>query len=118
MEPVSIAEWMANFKNVAYVTKREGRKMSGKLEKKEFTLRAIRKCRKEPFKGIHTVYSGFNQAWREYYGKDDDPVVGVNKLVSSGDITGHSAKGGFQIGLLEDAKSKTIQVTLDKILED
>lgn len=101
------------------LTRMEVSKMpESKMEKKEFARKAIERCRTGKYKGIHTVYSGFNTAWREYYGKDEDPVVGVNKLIADGHITGHGAKGGFQIGLPEDAKSKAIQVTLDKILND
>ncbi len=110
-----LIEWLRGRKQLTHT---EGKTMAEKMEKKEFARKAIERCRKEPYKGIHTVFSGFNTAWREYYGKEDDPVVGVNKLVSDGHITGHGAKGGFQIGLPEDAKSKAIQVTLDKILGD
>ena len=33
-----------------------------KLTEEEFVLQAIKKLRKEPFRGIHSVYSGFNEA--------------------------------------------------------
>jgi len=84
----------------------------------EFFERAIRRCRKEGFKGIHTVYSGVNNAYRQFRGKDADPIAAVNKLIAAGHLAGNPAKGGFTIYLPEDAKSKTIQVTLDKILKD
>jgi hypothetical protein len=83
-----------------------------------FFTRAIKNCRKEGFKGIHTVYSGVNNAYRQYHGKEKDPVAAVNKLIEQGLLCGNPAKGGFTIYLPEDAKSKTIQVTLDKILKD
>ena len=89
-----------------------------KMETKEFARRAIVRCRKEGFKGLHTVYSGFNAAWREYYGKENDPIVGVNKLVMEGYLMGNPSKGGFTIYLPEDATSKPIQVALNKILAD
>jgi hypothetical protein len=89
-----------------------------KLAHKDFFERAIKKCRKEGYKGIHTVYSGVNNAFRQYYGKDADPIVAVNALIAKGELAGNPAKGGFTIYMPEDAKSKTIQVTLDKILAD
>ena len=34
-----------------------------KLTQAEFVKKAIVKLRKEPYKGIHTIYSGFNDAF-------------------------------------------------------
>jgi len=39
-----------------------------KLTEEEFVVQAIKNLRKEPFRGIHTVYSGFNEAFRKYFG--------------------------------------------------
>lgn len=87
-----------------------------RIAKEKFAVSAIRKLRTGKYKGIHTVYSGFNQAWKEYFG--DDPVIGVNKLIADGHITGHPAKHGFQIGLLEDAPNgKNTTEILNKILQ-
>ena len=35
------------------------------LNEEEFVFRAIKRLRKPPYKGIHSVYSGFNQAFKE-----------------------------------------------------
>ena len=40
---------------------------ANKLSEHEFVIRAIRKLRKPPYKGIHSVYSGFNKAFKDYF---------------------------------------------------
>ena len=55
-----------------------------KVSEYDFTVRAIKKLRKPPYKGIHSVYSGFNQAFREYF--DKDPVEVTTKLAEEGKI--------------------------------
>ncbi len=67
------------------------------LSEEEFTVRAIKKLRKKPYKGIHTVYSGFNDAWRDHFGTD--PVEGVQKLAQQGKTEILPAKGGAIIYL-------------------
>jgi len=39
-----------------------------KISEYDFVVKAIKKLRKPPYKGIHSVYSGFNQAFKEYFG--------------------------------------------------
>jgi len=51
-----------------------------KLTEEEFVLQAIRKLRKDPFRGIHTVYSGFNEAFRKYF--ESDPVEATSRLAA------------------------------------
>ena len=46
---------------------RKGDTMSEKLSHEEFVKKAIVSLRKEGFKGIHTVYSGFNNAFKKYF---------------------------------------------------
>jgi len=89
--------------------------MPDKISKDEFVFRAIKKCRKPPYKGIHTVYSGFNQVFREYFG--EDPIGQVNRMIEAKKIYGHPAKKGVMIYLPEDAPVKEVSVTLGKILE-
>jgi hypothetical protein len=90
--------------------------MSDKLPEDVFTKRAILRLRGERYKGIHTRYSGFNEAWREFY--NTDPVAGVNRLMKAGVISGHPAKGGFTIYLPEDAPAKVPKMVLSKILAE
>ena len=88
-----------------------------KLSAYEFVVRAIKKLRKPPYKGIHSVYSGFNQAFREYF--DKDPVEVTTKLAEEGKIASRPVKGGVILYLPEDSpasgKAKTV---LNKILEE
>ena len=41
--------------------------MSGKMSHEEFLKKAIVSLRKEGYKGIHTIYSGFNEAFKKYF---------------------------------------------------
>jgi len=69
----------------------------GKLSEAEFVRKAITTLRTGNYKGIHTRFSGFNQAFREYYGTD--PVAATKRLVEEGVITQHFARGGAMIYL-------------------
>jgi hypothetical protein len=77
--------------------------MGKKLTEFEFVARAIKKLRNPPYKGIHSVYSGFNQAFREYFNKD--PVEATTKLAKEGKIITRPVKGGVVLYLPEDAPS-------------
>jgi len=79
--------------------------MGKKLTEYEFVARAIKKLRKQPYKGIHSVYSGFNQAFREYF--NGDPVEATSKLAQEGKIATRPVKGGAILYLPEDAPSTT-----------
>jgi hypothetical protein len=77
--------------------------MGKKLTEYEFVARAIKKLRNPPYKGIHSVYSGFNQAFREYF--NNDPVEATTKLAKEGKIVTRPVRGGVVIYLPEDAPS-------------
>ena len=55
-----------------------------RLSEEEFVIQAIRRLRKDPFRGIHSVYSGFNEAYRKYFGTN--PVDTTNRLAAEGKI--------------------------------
>lgn len=76
--------------------------MSEKLSYEEFVKKAIVSLRKEGYKGIHTVYSGFNEAFKKYYG-DEDPIKITNQLAQEGKIALRPVKGGVMLYLTEDA---------------
>lgn len=78
--------------------------MAEKLSKVEFVKKAIPSLRKEPYKGIHTVYSGFNEAYRTYF--DADPVKDINEMLKTGAIEGHPAKKGVMIYLPGDGPKR------------
>ncbi len=68
-----------------------------KLTHEEFTLRAIEKLAKEGKETIHTVYSGFNDGFREYFA-GADPIAAVKQLVEQKKIAFRFARGGAVIG--------------------
>lgn len=79
--------------------------MEAKLSYEEFFKRSVLKLRNtEKSRGIHSVYSGFNQAFREYFGEDPIPVT--QQLVKEGAIVTRPVKGGAMIYLPADAPAQ------------
>jgi hypothetical protein len=76
-----------------------------KLTPAEFVKRAIVSLRKDPYKGIHSVYSGFNEAFRAYF--NEDPVKWTNQLASEGAIELRPARGGIMLYLPGDAPARS-----------
>ncbi|HMK42943.1 MAG TPA: hypothetical protein VK445_02275 [Dissulfurispiraceae bacterium] len=76
--------------------------MSDKMSYEEFIKKAIVNLRKDNYKGIHTVYSGFNQAFKKHYG-DVDPITVTNDLAAQGKIVVRPVRGGVMLYLPEDA---------------
>jgi len=90
----------------------EGRK----LTEEEFVTQAIRKLRKDPFRGIHSVYSGFNEAFRKYFGTN--PVEATTKLAAGGKIETRPFKGGMMLFLPGEApKRPSTEEVIRQILE-
>ena len=80
--------------------------MSEKLSHEEFVKKAIVSLRKEGYKGIHSVYSGFNNAFKKYY-DGANPIETTNKLAQEGKIVLRPVKGGVMLYLPEDAPVTT-----------
>jgi len=76
--------------------------MSERLSHEEFIRKAIMSLRKENFKGIHTVFSGFNNAFKKYF-EGENPVEVTNKLAEEGKIVIRPVKGGVMLYMPEDA---------------
>jgi hypothetical protein len=72
-----------------------------RLNEEEFVHQAIKKLRKEPFRGIHSVYSGFNEAFRKYFGTN--PVEATSRLAAEGKIEVRPFKGGAMLFLPGEA---------------
>ncbi len=72
-----------------------------KLTEEEFVVQAIKKLRKTPFRGIHSVYSGFNEAFRRYFGTN--PVEATTRLANEGKIETRPFKGGVMLFLPGEA---------------
>jgi hypothetical protein len=85
-----------------------------RLSEEEFIRRAIKKLRGN-YKGIHSVYSGFNAAFKEYFGTN--PVDTTQKLAKEGKVRIRPVKGGVILYLPEDAPNSPENI-LKKILEE
>lgn len=75
--------------------------MTKKLSPEEFVKLAIAKLRNEPYKGIHSVYSGFNEAFKKYYA-GDDPIKLTNQMSEDEKLIIRPVKGGVVLYLPED----------------
>ena len=86
-----------------------------RLSEYEFVERAITRLRKEPYKGIHSVYSGFNRAFKDYF--SSNPVEATTRLAAEGKIVTRPVRGGVMLYLPGDAPSpKASDAALEKIL--
>lgn len=72
-----------------------------KLTQAEFVKKAIVSLRKTPYKGIHSVYSGFNEAFRAYF--NEEPIKWTNQLAAEGVIEIRPARGGVMLYLPGEA---------------
>jgi hypothetical protein len=88
--------------------------MSEKLNYEEYVKKAIISLRKKGYKGIHSVFSGFNEAFRNYF-EDDDPVEITNKLAKEGKVAIRATKKGVMLYLPEDAPPP--RITADDVLK-
>ncbi len=79
--------------------------MAEKLSHEEFVKKAIVSLRKDGYKGIHSVYSGFNEAFKKYF-PGENPVEVTNGLAQQGKIVIRPVKGGVMFYLPEDAPSQ------------
>lgn len=85
-----------------------------KLGKEEFVVRGIKNLRGK-YRGIHTVFSGFNEAFRQYFGEDPRPVT--QDLAAKGIIEMRPVKGGMMLYLKGEAPQAGDDV-LKKILSE
>ena len=65
---------------------------------------AIKNLRKDPYRGIHSVYSGFNEAFRKYFGTN--PVEATSRLAAEGKIETRPFKGGAMLFLPGEAPKR------------
>ncbi|MEE9521978.1 MAG: hypothetical protein V3W05_04150 [candidate division NC10 bacterium] len=86
----------------------------GRLEKEEFVVRAIKKLRGK-YRGIHTVFSGFNEAFRQYFGEDPRPVT--QEMAAKGILEIRPVKGGVMLYLKGESPRAGDDV-LQKILKE
>jgi len=84
----------------------------------EYAIMAITKLRTDKSKGIHVVYSGFNDSFRLYF--NEEPREIMDKLIKEGSIESKPVKGGIMIYLPGESPksySKDPSETLKKILD-
>lgn len=87
-----------------------------KLSEEEFVIQAIRKLRKEPFRGIHSVYSGFNEAFRRYF--NANPIEATHRLAREGKIETRPFKGGVMLFLPGEAPQRpSVEEVIRTIVE-
>ena len=75
--------------------------MKSKLGPEEFVKLAIARLRLENYKGIHSVYSGFNDAFKSYF-DGASPIDATGELARLGKITLRPVKGGVMLYLPGD----------------
>jgi hypothetical protein len=80
--------------------------MTEKLSYEEFIKQAILKLRTGDYKGIHSVYSGFNEAFRKYY-DGANPIEITTQLAQEKKIVIRPVKGGVMLYLPEDVPQTT-----------
>ena len=89
----------------------------GDLTPEEFVLKALERLRVPPYMGIHAVFSGFNEAFREYFPLLD-PVEFTNQLAKEGKIVIRPAKRGVLLYKAGDVPPTTTgKDALKKIIE-
>ena len=76
--------------------------MSDKMGAEEFVRLAVVRLRNANFKGIHSVYSGFNEAFRKSF-EGADPVKATMEFAEAGKLVLRPAKNGVMLYLPEDA---------------
>jgi hypothetical protein len=72
--------------------------MKSKIGAEEFVTLAVGRLRLENYKGIHSVYSGFNDAFKNYF-DGANPVDATGELARQGKIVLRPVKGGMMIYL-------------------
>ena len=75
--------------------------MKSKIGPEEFVKLAIARLRLENYKGIHSVYSGFNDAFKSYF-DGANPIDATGELARLGKIVLRPVKGGVMLYLPGD----------------
>ena len=68
----------------------------------EFVRLAVVRLRTGNFRGIHSVYSGFNEAFKRYF-EGADPVQATTDLAGAGKLVIRPARNGVMLYLPEEA---------------
>ena len=88
------------------------------ISEETFVIEGIRKLRKEPYRGINSVFSGLNEAFRKYFSRD--PIEFTNKLATEGKIEVVPMRGGKGVMIYlpgDGPRGRKTDEALRKILE-
>jgi hypothetical protein len=88
------------------------------MSEEEFVIEAIRRLRKDPYRGINSVFSGFNEAFRRHFNKD--PIEFTGKLSAAAKVEVLPMRGGKGVMLYlpgEGPRGRKTDEALKKILE-
>jgi hypothetical protein len=80
--------------------------MPKKESELEFWTKAVKSLRKEGYKGIHSVYSGANAAFKKYF-DGASPVDSTTRLAAEGKLVIRPTKNGVMIYLPTDVPDST-----------
>jgi hypothetical protein len=80
--------------------------MNKRLSHDEFVALAIQKLRTGVYKGVHSVFSGFNEAFKIYY-PGENPVEVTNRLAEEGKIIVRPTRGGVVLYLPHEAPQRS-----------
>lgn len=99
--------------------KRPSEPKAQKLSHAEFVIQEIKRRRTGNYKGIHAVFSGFNEAFRDYF--NEDPVKATEDLAKRGVIIVKPSRGGVILydanEASSDRKPSAPSTPLGKILD-
>jgi hypothetical protein len=85
----------------------------------DFVVRAIKNLRRPPFKGVHSVYGGINNAFMSNYGVDKAEAMRlISVVVASGVVDSRPVKGGVMLYLKGEMPESTRGDVLGQILGD
>lgn len=89
-----------------------------KITKFEFLARAMENLRtksdEREYHNLHSVYSGFNSAFRAYF-PDSDPVAFIQALAADGKVKIIPAKGGVNIYWPDEAPHAGVKSATDTL---
>jgi hypothetical protein len=88
------------------VSPKQAETTNKKLSHEEFVSLAIVRLRTESFRGIHSVYSGFNEAFKLYF-EGENPIPVTTRLAEEGRIALRPVKRGVMLYLPGEEPQET-----------
>jgi len=79
------------------------------ISPEDFVLHAITVNKEKGYKGLHSVWSGFNAAFRQHFGAAEDPIATTTQMRKSEKIAVFPAKGGVLLYLRADVSASRLR---------